>query len=264
MPQPQPSYDYADATVIVTGGSSGIGRAVARRFGEAGATVVNADIQRDPKDPDEERPTDELVDDAGGTGVYVETDVSEVDEIESVVTAAREYGGVDVMVNNAGIMLSGNILDLDPADFDRLHAVNARGVFYGTQVAAKDMLDRGVAGAVVNTASISADLAQFDHVQYDSTKGAVKMITRGAALELADRGIRVNAVAPGHVSTEISEGWSESAKSEVRSGEVIKHVPLGRAADPADVAGAYLFLASDDARYVTGETLWVDGGLQVF
>jgi NAD(P)-dependent dehydrogenase (short-subunit alcohol dehydrogenase family) len=260
----QPSYDYSDTTVIVTGASSGIGRAVARRFGTAGATVVNADVRRDPKDPGEERPTDELVDADGGRGVYVETDVAAVPEIESVVEAAREFGGVDVMVNNAGIMRDGNILDLDRADFDRLHAVNAGGVFYGTQVAARDMIDRGVEGTVLNTASISADLAQFDHVQYDSTKGAVKMITRGAALELADHGIRVNAVAPGHVATEISEGWSEGAPAAVRAGEVIKHVPLGRAADPADVAGAYLFLASEDARYVTGETLWVDGGLQVF
>ncbi|WP_318566803.1 glucose 1-dehydrogenase [Salinigranum marinum] len=258
------SYDYSDTTVVVTGGSSGIGRAVARRFGAAGATVINADVRRDPKDIAEEQPTDELVDDVGGRGVYVETDVADVAAIEAVVEAAHEYGGVDVMVNNAAIFVSGNILDLDPADFDRLHAVNAKGVFYGTQVAALDMIDRGVGGCILNTASISADLAQFDHVQYDSTKGAVKMITRGAALELADHGVRVNAVAPGHVATEISEGWTESASEEVQSGEVIKHVPLGRAATPEDVAGAYLFLASDDARYVTGETLWVDGGLQVF
>jgi NAD(P)-dependent dehydrogenase (short-subunit alcohol dehydrogenase family) len=260
----QPSYDYAGTTVIVTGGSSGIGRAVARRFGAAGATVINSDVRRDPKDPDQERPTDELVDDLGGTGQYVETDVAAVEEIESVVEAAHEFGGVDVMVNNAAIFVEGNLLDLDPTDFDRLHTVNVRGVFYGTQAAALDMLDRGVEGCIVNTASISADLAQFDHVQYDATKGAVKMITRGAALELADHGVRVNAVAPGHVATEISEGWSEGAPREVRAGEVIKHVPLGRAATPDDVAGAYLFLASDDARYVTGETLWVDGGLQVF
>ena len=248
------SYDYTDTTVVVTGGSSGIGRAVARRFGEAGAVVINADVRRDPKDIDAERPTDELVDELGGVGEYVET----------VVAAAHEFGGVDVMVNNAAIFRSGNILDLDPADFDRLHDVNAKGVFYGTQVAAQDMLDRGVTGSIINTASISADLAQFDHVQYDSTKGAVKMITRGAALELGDHGIRVNAVAPGHVGTEISEGWTEGAKAEVRAGEVVKHVPLGRAATPEDVAGAYLFLASDDAGYVTGEMLWVDGGLQVF
>jgi NAD(P)-dependent dehydrogenase (short-subunit alcohol dehydrogenase family) len=258
------TYDYADTTVVVTGASSGIGRAVAQRFGAAGATVINADVRPDPKDTDETRPTHELVAEAGGVGRYVETDVSNIDDIETVVETAREFGGVDVMVNNAGIFRPGNILDLDPADFDRLHAVNAKGVFYGTQVAAKDMIDRGVGGSIINTASISAELAQFDHVQYDSTKGGVKMITRGAALELADHGIRVNAVAPGHVATEISEGWSESAPQEVRAGEVIKHVPLGRAADPEDVAGAYLFLASDDAGYVTGETVWVDGGLQVF
>ena len=258
------SYDYSDTTVVVTGGSSGIGRAVARRFGAAGAVVINADVRPDPKDPDAEQPTHELVDEAGGTGEYVETDVSVVADIEAVVEAARAYGGVDVMVNNAGIFIDGNILSLDPADFDRLHAVNAKGVFYGTQVAAQDMIDRAVEGCIINTASISAELAQFDHVQYDSTKGAVKMITRGAALELGDHGVRVNAVAPGHIGTEISEGWSESAHQEVRAGEVIKHVPLGRAGDPDDVAGAYLFLASDDAGYVTGETLWVDGGLQVF
>jgi NAD(P)-dependent dehydrogenase (short-subunit alcohol dehydrogenase family) len=254
--------DFDDETVIVTGGASGIGREVALRFGDAGATVLVADLDDEPKDADV--PTHEAVREAGGAAEFVECDVTERDQLRAVVEAAREFGGVDVMVNNAGLIVNGSILDLDPEAFDAIHAVNAKGVYFGTQVAANDMLDRNDPGVVVNTASISSNDAQFDQVQYDSSKGAVRMITRGAALELAEHGIRVNAVAPGQIATEFTEGWSERAPEQVAGDELIKPVPLGRAGTPADVAGAYLYLASEDASYVTGELLSVDGGWQVF
>jgi NAD(P)-dependent dehydrogenase (short-subunit alcohol dehydrogenase family) len=257
-----PTHDLADETVIVTGATSGIGRETALRFAEAGATVLNADIEEEPKDADV--PTHEAIEEAGGTAEYLEVDVSDPAEIEAAVEHARDYGGVDVMVNNAGLYIEGPMRDITPEQFDRIFDVNVRGVFFGCQAAANDMLERDDPGVIVNTASISSNLAQFDQVQYDATKGAVRMITRGTALELAEHGIRVNAVAPGQIATEFGEGWSEEAVEAVENDELLKPVPLGRAGFPEDIAGTMLFLASDDAEYITGELIHVDGGWQIF
>ena len=250
--------DFSGETVIVTGGSSGIGRAVALAFGEAGATVLNADVRADSKDPDADRPTHEAVREAGGEAEFAETDVSDPEEVAAVVEAARAFGGVDVMVNNAGVYTKRRFLDVTPAEFDEVHAVNARGAFFGTQAAARDLIDRGESGVVINTSSDTEGRASWDHSHYAATKGAIRSITRGAALELAGEGVRVNAVAPGPVATEIREGWSEEASEIGPEGET-PSLPL-RAASPEELAGAYCYLASDDASYVTGETVWVDGG----
>ncbi|MFC4551364.1 MULTISPECIES: SDR family NAD(P)-dependent oxidoreductase [Halorussus] len=250
--------DFSEETVVVTGGSSGIGRAIALAFGEAGATVLVADVREEPKDPDADAPTHEEIEDAGGRAEFVETDVSDPDQIQTAVEAAREFGGVDAMVNNAGVYTKRRFLDVTPEEFEEVHAVNARGTFFGTQIAAEDMIDRGEPGVVVNTSSDTQGRAAWDHSHYAATKGAIRMITRSAALELAPEGVRVNAVAPGPVATEIREGWAEEAESMAPEGET-PDLPL-RAADPEELAGAYLFLASDAASYVTGETVWVDGG----
>jgi NAD(P)-dependent dehydrogenase (short-subunit alcohol dehydrogenase family) len=252
-------YDFADETVIVTGGASGIGRATALAFGEAGATVVVADVREEPKDVDAEAPTHEAVADAGGTAEYVETDVSDPEEVRAVVEAAREFGGVDVMVNNAGLFRGGTITDLEVEDFRAMLGVNVEGVMVGTQVAAREMIEREREGAIVNTASISSSYAQHGQVGYDATKGAVRMLTRGAALDLAGSGIRVNAVAPGQIATEFSEGWTEEAEASVGE-DFLKPIPMERAGTPEDVAPAVLYLASDAAGYTTGELLHVDGG----
>ncbi|WP_226010541.1 SDR family NAD(P)-dependent oxidoreductase [Halomicrobium salinisoli] len=254
------AFDFADDTVIVTGGSSGIGRATALQFGEAGATVIVADVRREPKDVDAEEPTDALIEDRGGTAEYVETDVSDPGQVAAVVEAARDFGGVDVMVNNAGLFAGGSITDLDVDDLDAMLGVNVRGVFVGTKVAARDMLDRGEPGAVVNTASISSSFAQYGQVGYDATKGAVRMLTRGAALDLAETGVRVNAVAPGQIATEFNEGWTEEARESSRGDGFLKDIPVERAGRPEDVAPAICYLASDAAGYTTGELLHVDGG----
>jgi NAD(P)-dependent dehydrogenase (short-subunit alcohol dehydrogenase family) len=255
------NFDFTDETVIVTGGSAGIGRAIALGFGRAGATVITADVREEPKMDSEDVPTHQLIEESGGVGEYVETDVSDPADLESVVEAAREYGGVDVMVNNAGLQHSESFLDVDQEDFDRLHHTNVRGAFFGTQAAAQDMIDRDEPGNIVNTASISSRVAQHGQVQYDSTKGAIKMVTRGAALELAEHGIRVNAIGPGQIATEFTEGWSEEAEQAADEGDgFIKPIPLGRAGHPEDNAGAVLFLASENASYITGQLLFVDGG----
>jgi NAD(P)-dependent dehydrogenase (short-subunit alcohol dehydrogenase family) len=248
--------DFSEETVVVTGAASGIGRAVARAFGDAGATVVVADVRETPKDLEETIPTHELVETHGGTATYVETDVTDPTQIESVIEAARTFGGVDVMVNNAGVHRSRSFLEVTPDDLAAVQAVNLRGTFFGTQLAARDMIDRGVEGTIVNTSSTTAERPEPNHAHYAATKGGVQMLTRSAALELDTHGIRVNAVAPGPIATEIREGWSAEARADVADA---KGLP-SRAGRPDDLPGAYLYLASAQADYVTGETLWVDGG----
>ena len=259
----QASYDFDGETVIVTGGSSGIGRAIALEFGRAGATVLNADIRAAPKDLSIEEPTHERIETEGSAAEFVETDVSDPSALTDVIERAREHGGVDVMVNNAGLFMRGEMIDVSPEDFDRIHDINSKGVFFGCQAAARDMSNRGDGGVIINTASISSTLAQKKQVPYDSTKGAIRMITYGAALEFAEYDIRVNAIAPGHIATEFGAGAKEKEKS-VAADDLTKPIPLDRPGQPEDIAPTVLFLASEQASYVTGELVYIDGGWQVF
>ena len=256
------SYDFTDETVIVTGGSSGIGRAVARRFGDAGATVLVADLRESPKGDDDRLPTHERIERDGGDATFVECDVSEPAALEAVVEAAREFGGVDVMVNNAGIFRGGPLLELDVETFDTVYETNARSVFAGCRAAAADMADRGVSGSIINTASISSEYAQVGHAAYDPSKAAIMMLTRVAALECTQYDIRVNAVAPGPVETQINtENDGPSVDDDL---DLRKRNPMGRRAPPEEIAGSYLFLASDDASFVTGHMLYADGGHAIY
>lgn len=255
-------YDFTDETVIVTGGSAGIGRGLALTFGTAGATVLVADIDERPR-ASGDVPTHERIEREGGTAAFVETDVADPDQVASVVEAARDYGGVDVMINNAGIISRTGLLDATAEKYDRIHDVDARAVFLGCKYAGQDMIDREDPGVVLNTASISSNHSLYDHFLYDAAKGAVRMITRTAALELSDHGVRVNGIAPGFTATNISEGGPDSVRDAVADGELLKPVPLGRAADPDEIADVGAFLCSDAASYVTGEIVHVDGGYQV-
>jgi NAD(P)-dependent dehydrogenase (short-subunit alcohol dehydrogenase family) len=256
------AYDFEGETAIVTGGSSGIGRRLALGLGAAGATVLVADVAEDPGGTGR-RPTHERIEADGGTAHYVGTDVADPDQVAAVVAAARDYGGVDVMVNNAGIIDRRGLLDVPVDAYDRVQAVDARGVFLGCKYAGADMVERGEPGVVLNTASVSSEFALHDHIAYDAAKGAVRMITRTAALDLAEHGVRVNAIAPGFTATDISEGGPDAVRETVAEGETLKPVPLGRAAEPEEVADAGLFLCTERASYVTGEMLFVDGGYQI-
>lgn len=254
-------FDFQDETIVITGASSGIGREVALQFADAGAIVINGDLLADPDHVDV--PTHELVEERGGTGVFVESDVSSRESIASLVEEAREYGGVDVMVNNAGVNLRKSILEVTPEEYDAVESVNMFGVVFGTQIAAQDMIERDVEGCIVNTASIRTDVALSGQLMYNATKGAVKMITRSAALDLADHGIRVNAVAPGRTITSLSD-TTQNAEEMAESGQLEKEIPFDRPANTDDIAPTFLYVASDATGYMSGEVVFVDGALSVY
>lgn len=254
-------------TAIVTGSSSGIGMGIAEAFADAGASVVT-----NSRSQERAESTAEAIEAAGGTAVAVEGDVSDRDDAQRLVEAAvEEFGSVDVMVNNAGIYRGKPLVETNVEEFDLLYRVNVRGVFAGLRAAARDMLDRGEPGRIVNTASISSEYAQVNHAMYDSTKGAVMMLTRVAALELAQQDIRVNAVAPGPIETAIGrddQGARDADDDwELPDGvEFERHgmdTAVGRSAQPEEIAGAYLFLASDDASFMFGNMVYADGGLHI-
>ena len=255
------TFDFEQETVIVTGGSSGIGREIALMFGEAGAAVLNADIQAHPDHV--ETPTHEAIELAGGTAEYVETDVSEPAAFTDLIDRADKYGGVGVMVNNAGIAAQKSGLEVTPADFDLVSGVNLGGVIFGTQKVAEDMIERGTEGCIVNTISIRARMAHENQLMYNATKGGVQMITRSTALELADHGIRVNGIAPGRTITGLTD-TTRDADDLAASGDLVKPIPLGGPASPEDIAPTALYLASDAASYMTGEVVYVDGGWSIY
>ena len=255
-------FDFDDETVLITGASSGIGRAIALRFAAAGATVINADVDEKPRDESESTPTHERIQEEGRRSAYVETDVSVPADLEAAVAVAGEHGGLDVLVNNAGIHITESVLELSEEQFDRIHEVNVKGCLFGCQAAARDMRDRGVEGSIINMASISSTMAKPRQIAYESTKGAVLMITRSAALELAPE-IRVNALAPGRTATEFGASSAIEKQRSVEEGDMLKPIPMGRSGVTEDLTGAALFLASEDASYVTGELFHVDGGYQV-
>ncbi|PSP86159.1 short-chain dehydrogenase [Halobacteriales archaeon QS_1_68_17] len=252
-------FDFDGETVAVTGGSSGIGRAIALAFGAAGATVLNGDVRPDPKVGDV--PTHRHIREEGGDAEFLETDVSDPEQLLALADRAAELGGLDVFVNNAGVFEDVPFLGADEATLDGHYSVNVKGVYFGCQAAARHMVDGR--GAIVNVASISSRVAQGGLVHYEASKGAVEMVTRGVAFELAGEGVRVNAVAPGIVPTELYEGYSERYRTEEERDELVKPIPMGRPGTPEEVADAALFLASDAAGYTTGETLFVDGGWMV-
>lgn len=258
------TWDFTDEVGVVTGGSSGIGRKIALRLADAGAAVVIADVRREPVDPGV-GPTDETIADAGGDAAFVEADVRDPDQQLAAIERAGEFGGLDLMFNNAGVGSTESILDVTRGEFERLFDVHVFGMMTGCRLAALEFLDRGTDGAIVNTASIRSEFADPNHVQYDAAKGAVKMITRCAAFELAGDGIRVNAVAPGPIATHGRASESaEELREEVAAGGYVKPIPQHRAGEPDEVAAAAVFLASEEASYVTGELLFVDGGYQIY
>ncbi|MFC4440371.1 MULTISPECIES: SDR family NAD(P)-dependent oxidoreductase [Natrialbaceae] len=255
------NFNFEGETVVVTGGSSGIGREIALQFAEAGATVVNGDLEASPDHV--ETATHELIEQRGGTATYAETDVTNSADLTALIDEAREYGGVDIMVNNAGVNFRKSILEISEEDYEAAVGVNFFGVLFGTQIAAMDMIERNVSGCIINTASIRTDLALGSQILYNSTKGAVKMITKSAALDLIDDEIRVNGISPGRTVTALADTTKNAAEM-ADSGQLEKEIPAERPATPKEIAPTVLYMASDATEYMTGEIITVDGGLSIY
>ncbi len=252
-----------DRVAIVTGGASGIGRAIARRFAEEGARVIVADVTTEPREGGE--PTQDVIVAAGGTALFTLTDVSKWDEVDALVgaTVAR-FGRLDVMVNNAAVFAGKALLEEDEAGWDRIMAVNLKGVFFGCKRAVQQMLTQepigepqGEArGRIVNLSSQHGMICAPNDIAYGVSKAGCAYITRQIAADYAERGIVCNAVAPGKILT----GKPGRAQSPEALARAHARTPMARLGAPRDVANAALFLASDEASYMTGVNLMVDGG----
>jgi glucose 1-dehydrogenase len=251
--------------VLVTGGTSGIGQAIAVRFAEHGANVAINYLRT----PDEASETEEQVHacvakvrQEGVRDVLVGADVSNEEEVGRMVAEAVErLGGIDVLVNNAGIQISRPSEQLSSADFDRVLAVNLRGAFLCAREAIRHFLAEDKPGSIVNISSVHQLIPKPSYLGYSVSKGGMMNLTRTLALEFAGRGIRVNGVGPGATVTPINRAWVDDP---VKAEMVTAHIPIPRAGEADEMAGVVAFLASDDAAYITGQTIFVDGGLALF
>jgi NAD(P)-dependent dehydrogenase (short-subunit alcohol dehydrogenase family) len=241
-------FGLAGRVCIVTGAAQGIGAACVRRFAREGATVVLADID----DGRGQALASEL------QATYIHCDVGDPAQVDALVASVvQAHGRIDVLVNNAGIFKAADFLDITEADFDAVLRVNLKGAFLMGQAVAREMARRG-RGAIVNMSSVNAVLAIPTIASYNVSKGGINQLTRVMALALADKGVRVNAVAPGTIATELAARavlTSEEAKARIMS-----RTPMKRLGEPSEVADAVAWLASDAASYVTGEIVVVDGG----
>ena len=251
--------------VLVTGGSSGIGQAIAVRFAEHGANVAINYLTT----PDEAQDTEEQVHacvhrvrQEGVRDVLVQGDVSDEDDVVRMVgMAAEELGGIDVLVNNAGIQISRPSEQLAGDEFDQVLAVDLRGSFLCAREAIKRFLADENRGVVINVSSVHELIPRPHYLSYSISKGGMGNLTRTLALEYARRGIRVNGIGPGATITPINRAWADDP---VKTAIVSSHIPLGRAGTADEMAGVCAFLASDAAAYITGQTIFVDGGLTLY
>jgi len=258
-------FDLKGKTALVTGGAMGIGKGIAERLGEAGANVVIADIN-----PIQGQQTIAELKTKGVQAAFVQVDISKTTEIENAVDfTVKIFGGLDILVNNAGIFPFMPVLNMTEAFWDKVLDTNLKSAFFFTQKAAKIMVENKKGGRIINIASIDALHPTGNLTAYDSSKGGMVMMTRSIALELGKSGINVNAIAPGGIQT---PGAQQSAATMVQASGLkpedfeamgkafTARIPLGRQGDPDDIATVALFLASDASRYITGETIVVDGG----
>jgi glucose 1-dehydrogenase len=251
--------------VLITGGSSGIGQAIAVRFAEYGANVAINYLRQ----PEEAAETEEQVHACVGKvrregvrDVLVGGDVSNEDDVVRMVGEAVDgLGGIDVLVNNAGIQISRPTEELSSEDFDRVLAVNLRGAFMCAREAIRHFLAAGKPGSIANISSVHQLIPKPGYLGYSASKGGMQNLTRTLALEYAGRGIRVNGIGPGATVTPINRAWIDDPE---KRRQVEEHIPMRRAGDADEMAGVTAFLASDEAAYITGQTIFVDGGLTLY
>ncbi|WP_305986816.1 SDR family NAD(P)-dependent oxidoreductase [Roseibium sp. MMSF_3544] len=241
---------------IVTGAAQGIGFAVAKRFLMDGAKVVIADI--------DDTTGEEAVEDLSTLGevIYIHCNVAERLDVRNMVAETlNAYGDIDILVNNAGIVGGADFLELEEDDFDRILGVNLKGAFLCSQAVARHMVEKieggGDPGCIINMSSINSVLAIPNQIPYCVSKGGVSQLTKTTALALAPHGIRVNAIGPGSIMTEMLAAVNSDPAAKQR---IMSRTPLLRIGEPSEIAGVAAFLASEDAGYVTGQTIFADGG----
>lgn len=247
------SYGLGEKVCLITGGAQGIGEACARLFLEQGAKVVIVDIQSERG-----QSLASQLQQQGHEILFIASDIGNKVEVDAVIKQViAQHGRLDVLVSNAGIFKAAPFLEVSESDFDEVLRVNLKGAFLMGQAAARVMKDQG-GGAIVHMSSVNGVLAIPEIASYNVSKGGLNQLTRAMALALADDGIRVNAVAPGTIATELAS--KAVLTSEDARNKILGRTPMKRLGDPSEVAHVVAFLASDAASYITGEVITVDGG----
>jgi len=247
--------DLEGKVAIVTGGNSGIGKAVVLALAAKGARVVIDYVADEQATEDLERQIAGL----GEMSVGVEADVSKVEDLQRMIdTAVSTYGRLDVMVNNAGIETRTSVLDTTEAQFEKVMAVNLKSAFFGTQLAAKQMIKQGGGGRIINMTSVHEDWPMPGNTPYCLSKGGMRMLTRTAGVELAPHNVLVVGVGPGAVDTPIN---AQTVSDPAALAKLDSAIPIGRLAEPEEIASVVAFLAGDGASYITATTIFADGGI---
>lgn len=237
---------------IVTGGSRGIGRAISLRLAAMGALVYINYVSR----PDGAEATKKLIEEAGGKAAVIQFDVASSEQVqEAFKQIVEEAGAIDILVNNAGITRDGLMARMKDSDWDDVLTTNLKGAFLCSKAALKPMMKKK-AGRIVNISSVVGFSGNAGQVNYASAKAGMSGLTKSMAREVASRNITVNSVAPGYIVTEMTEAMTEAAQEKIKS-----EIPMASLGMPEDVAGAVAFLVSEDGRYITGQTLHVNGGM---
>ena len=240
---------------IVTGGNSGIGKAIVLALAEQGAKIVIDYVANEQATEDLEKQVAAL----GDQSIGVDADVSKVADLERLIKAAVDaFGRVDIMVNNAGVETRTSILDTTEAQYDRVLAINLKSAFFGTQLAAKQMIAQGGGGRIINITSVHEDWPMPGNTPYCLSKGGMRMLTRTAGVELGEHGICVVGVGPGAVATPIN---TSTMNDPVKMEKLDAAIPLARMADPGEIGSVVAFLAGDGASYMTATTVFADGGI---
>ena len=250
--------------ILVTGATSGIGQAIAAYFVAEGANVAlnyRNDISKLDETKDLISDTCSLESECGGDVYPVEADVSEESDIVRMFEETIDrFGSLDILINNAGIQKSDPSHELSTADFDKVMEVNLRGAYLCARESLKHFMNKGNGGIIINVSSVHEIIPRPTYISYSMSKGAMENMTKTLALEYAPHGIRVNAIAPGATATPINS-WTEDVQ---KRKEVESHIPMGRVGTAREMAAITAFLASDDAAYITGQTLFADGGLTLY
>lgn len=240
-------------STIITGAAGGIGYACAERFAQDGARVMIADI-----DAERGEAAATALADAGGDVVFRKTDVGDKADVQGLIDDTVEaFGGLDVLINNAAILRVADFLDLEEEDFDDTVRINLKGYFLCGQAAARRMVEQGRGGSIINMSSVQAVLSVPNILPYVTCKGGVNQLTKTMSIALATENIRVNAIGPGTILTDLAR---KLLADEAARKKVLSRTPMGRCGEPEEIAGIAVFLAGDDSSYVTGQCIYADGG----